>query len=400
MEEPYSSQNRNQNPGGDLFQKVQNAINGANYEEIADLINASVDKALSAARQGFKTGQYTIEKEIKAAKIKAANVKTSVKDQKRKTMEQVDPLSLPAPIPKNPPGTYSAPLMIVGGVASLVLAVFSVSSLLVAVLSGLFELAGAVTTGFFALLGAFLTGKGMAVSKLVKRFKAYMKAVPGRHRVEIATLSQAVGRSEKKVSKDLDKMLKRGMLPQGHLSDDGKILLLSDVAYEGYLKEDAYRKQKEAEKAHWEQLMRDNPVYKEAYLVIAEGERALKEIKKANDVIPGMVVSAKLDRLEKVIRRIFQHIEEHPDKVMASRRFMRYYLPTTLKLVNTYCELDRQPMQGENVMKAKTEIETSLDTISSGFEKFADEFYEDTAMDVSADISVMKTMMAREGLTD
>ena len=79
---------------------------------------------------------------------------------------------------------------------------------------------------------------------------------------------------------------------------------------------------------------------------------------------------------------------------------MNYYLPTTLKLVNAYREFDEQPVQGENIRKAKQEIEDTLDTIISAFEKLFDSMFEDAAMDISTDISVLETMLAQEGLTE
>jgi hypothetical protein len=78
---------------------------------------------------------------------------------------------------------------------------------------------------------------------------------------------------------------------------------------------------------------------------------------------------------------------------------MKYYLPTTQKLVDTYATLDSQNISGANVENAKREIERSLDTINSAFERFLDQFFKDTAWDVSSDISVMGTMMAQDGLT-
>ena len=80
-------------------------------------------------------------------------------------------------------------------------------------------------------------------------------------------------------------------------------------------------------------------------------------------------------------------------------KFMDYYLPTTMKLLNAYEELDKQELTGEHVQSAKTEIENTLDTINDAFENLLDSFYKETAWDVSSDISVLKTMLAQEGLT-
>ena len=78
---------------------------------------------------------------------------------------------------------------------------------------------------------------------------------------------------------------------------------------------------------------------------------------------------------------------------------MDYYLPTTLKLLNAYADMDAQPVQGENIQASKKEIEATLDTLNLAFEKLLDDLFRDSAMDVSSDISVLNTVLAQEGLT-
>ena len=78
---------------------------------------------------------------------------------------------------------------------------------------------------------------------------------------------------------------------------------------------------------------------------------------------------------------------------------MEYYLPMTIKLLNAYEELDRQPIQGGNIESSKKEIEETLDTLNIAFAKLLDNLFQDTAWDVSSDISVLEAMLAQEGLT-
>lgn len=82
------------------------------------------------------------------------------------------------------------------------------------------------------------------------------------------------------------------------------------------------------------------------------------------------------------------------------KKFMGYYLPTTLKLVRAYREFDKQPVAGENITSGKQEIERTMDTINEAFENLLDDLFQDTAWDISTDISVLKTMLAQEGLTE
>ena len=126
----------------------------------------------------------------------------------------------------------------------------------------------------------------------------------------------------------------------------------------------------------------------------------MKRIHEANDKIPGVEISAKISRMELLVDRIFDRVEQNPDSVEDIRKLMDYYLPTTMKLLEAYEELAAQPIQGENIVSSKKEIESTLDTLNVAFEKLLDELFQDTAWDLSSDISVLHTMLAQEGLTE
>ena len=145
-----------------------------------------------------------------------------------------------------------------------------------------------------------------------------------------------------------------------------------------------------------EKQSRINPQVQE---VLDKGEAYIKKIHASNDAIPGEVVSEKMSRMELLTKRIFARVEQNPEVVTDIRRLMEYYLPTAVKLLEAYEELDAQPVQGENILSSKKEIEDTLDTLNIAFEKLLDDLFQETAWDVSSDISVLKTMLAQEGLT-
>ena len=101
-----------------------------------------------------------------------------------------------------------------------------------------------------------------------------------------------------------------------------------------------------------------------------------------------------------LVDRIFDRVEQKPDSVDDLGKLMDYYLPTTIKLLEAYEDLDAQPVQGENILSSKQEIEKTIDTLNTAFEKLLDDLFQDTAWDVSSDISVLQMMLAQEGLTD
>ena len=111
----------------------------------------------------------------------------------------------------------------------------------------------------------------------------------------------------------------------------------------------------------------------------------MRKIREANDAIPGEEISAKMSRMEMLVDRIFDRVEEHPESVADIRKLMEYYLPTTIKLLDAYEDLDAQPVQGENIITAKKEIEKTIDTLNTAFEKLLDDLFQDTAWDLSSD---------------
>ena len=134
--------------------------------------------------------------------------------------------------------------------------------------------------------------------------------------------------------------------------------------------------------------------------VLDRGNAFLRELRRCNDAIPGEQISAKISRMELIVRRIFERAEAHPEIVPDLKKLMDYYLPMTVKLLNAYAEMDAQPVQGETIRASKKEIEETLDTLNYAFEKLLDDLFQDAAMDVSSDISVLNTLLAQEGLTD
>ena len=132
---------------------------------------------------------------------------------------------------------------------------------------------------------------------------------------------------------------------------------------------------------------------------IAEGDAAIKAMRALNDRIQDETISGQIDRLEEVSGKIFDYVKAHPEKLPQIRKFMSYYLPTTLKLLRSYDELSRQGVSGQNITGTMEKVEGMMATIVLAFEKQLDSLFGDQAMDISTDITVLDNMMAREGLT-
>ena len=130
-----------------------------------------------------------------------------------------------------------------------------------------------------------------------------------------------------------------------------------------------------------------------------EYQKILDELRRVNDEIPDEEMTDKISRLEAVSTKIFEQAKADPDKLPRMRKFMDYYLPTSLKLLQTYAELDSQGVEGENITESKYRIEQTMDTLVKAFETQLDKLFASDALDVSTDIDVMENMLRADGLT-
>lgn len=131
--------------------------------------------------------------------------------------------------------------------------------------------------------------------------------------------------------------------------------------------------------------------------IIEDGNQYIAKMRSANDAIPDTDLSECIDRMEQSSKAIFEYISSNPDKAPQIRKFMNYYLPTTMKLLESYQRLDSQVVKGENISGTMEDIERMLYTIAGAFEKQLDALFSEEAMDISTDISVFESMLKQEG---
>ena len=131
---------------------------------------------------------------------------------------------------------------------------------------------------------------------------------------------------------------------------------------------------------------------------INTNDTILHKIRHLNDEIDDEAVSERIDRIELVTASIFHTLEEHPERTEDARRFMNYYLPTTMKLLESYNLMEDQSYQGKNIQTARRRIEDVLDKLVVAAETQQDKLFRAEAMDVDAEIDALETMMASDGL--
>lgn len=252
--------------------------------------------------------------------------------------------------------------------------------------------------------GIWLLANGIRSITKVSRYEKYLKALGSKTYCELNRLAQVVGKSPKFVRKELKAMIDDGLFLEGHLDEEETSLITSNDAYVHYLEakqKQAVKKQEEVVQTVRAQKEADTKkVNAQAQEVLDKGNAFIRQLRACNDAIPGREISEKISRMETLVRKIFHRVETHPEVVPELKKLMDYYLPMTVKLLNAYADMDAQPIQGENIRSSKQEIEATLDTLNTAFEKLLDSIFKTTAMDVSSDITVLQTLLAQEGLTE
>ena len=131
--------------------------------------------------------------------------------------------------------------------------------------------------------------------------------------------------------------------------------------------------------------------------LIKERERAISEMHRLNDAIEDEKISEQIDHLEQTTGKIIDHVVAHPKKLPQISRFMSYYLPTTLKLLNAYDRMDSTGVAGDNISATKEKVEKMMDTIVVAYDRQLDALFGEEAMDISTDITVMENLLRQQG---
>ncbi len=235
----------------------------------------------------------------------------------------------------------------------------------------------------------------------MKKYFRYAELVGDQEYFSISDLAKQVSAPDELVRTDLSKMIRAGYLKDARFDKQQKTLMLTGHVYELYQNAEQGRIEREQEAAREEEQKAHqyDDLPEEAAAIMKDGDEYIRRVRKINDVIPDTdEMSTKLYKIEDTMRAIFAQLRRDPSAASGLRRFMNYYLPTMMKLLNAYVDLDRQSVSTENVQQTKQEIRDSLDTIQTAYEKLFNDLFQNKAWDIQSDISVMKTMMERDGL--
>ena len=229
--------------------------------------------------------------------------------------------------------------------------------------------------GFGAGLGCLWAG--LRRQKQVRTFRSYLAMIGSRTTISISALSSAMGVSPAKVRDTLEDMLDDGFFPLGYLDyGSDRLVLTSDG-------------------------IPDPPKEKPAQEEPAEDPQnaILEEIRAINADIDNPKLNQQIDRIGVITAKVFEYQRSHPQKSNQLHSFLSYYLPTTLKILRAYAQLEDQEVDGENISAAMERIEGMMDKVVEGFEKQLDQLFQGDALDITADVEVLERMLAKDGLS-
>ena len=370
-------------------------------EDLGRNVQAIVDQAINS--QDYQKLNETIRQTVgKAVDLGSGAVRSAMEKKAARTSQPVQeaPKTQDLTVLYSKTGNLTAQglaQVVGGGMLTAGTGILTISSMVLS-LAGMNWFPPILTVAGL-LAGGVSIFFGVKKLNRVSRYKTYRNVLGQKTHVTLEKLARAVGRKVTFVRREVEKMITMGLFREGHLDKEQTMLITSDETFRLFEQsrlqlEERKRQEKlleeQARSAHRPELLD----------VLQRGGKFLDEIRRCNDAIPGVEISNKIYRMEQIVERIFHRTEQHPQIIPDLKKLMDYYLPMTVKLLNAYADMDAQPVQGETILNSKREIEETLDTLNLAFEKLLDELFQETALDVSSDITVLKTLLAQEGLTE
>lgn len=242
-----------------------------------------------------------------------------------------------------------------------------------------------VKKSIFLLFFGYQSLLGWRRRKIGGRMLCYLNVIDNQTQFPVGRLCELTGEREAVICRDFEYVIEKGILRDSFLDRRNLVLVFGDK--EAYLAqgfqsgfsgaEGDYVSETEQEMEH----------------------EILAEIRLVKEEIGHQKISAQVDHIAMITGKILEYQVMKGEKVREIHKFLSYYLPTTLKILKTYVQLEQQQIEGANISAGKLKIENAMEKIVEGFEKQLDQLFQEETLDVSSDIVVLEQMMAKDGLT-
>ena len=244
-------------------------------------------------------------------------------------------------------------------------------------------------------LGTFLGGgcmfaSGILMKRTMQRQATYLAILGPNEAMEIAVIAKKAGVSKKQAEKDLQRMIDKGYFGESaYINKELGYIFMSNRADEELTAARKAAMEKTREATKLEAAKQNASAY----------DQILAQIRDVNERIPDPAMTEKITEIEEITREIFRAVEQEPEKRGKIDRIMSYFLPTTLKLLESYASMEKTSVGGKNINQSKHSIEVAMDTIVEGFRHQLDELYKTDAVSIETEVDVLTKMINRETAT-
>lgn len=271
-------------------------------------------------------------------------------------------------------GSMTAVILIFAGFALIIFSIITFNSILL------------ITCCFLPGTGLIIYGF-LIFSRYIRALKYYNIYMSGSETLQ--DFSDILMDSKRNIRKDIAKMVQLGIMPNAHFNSDDVLVFTADNLGKNVIDVEVEESRNES-----------NIVKQQENLSINQWKSYIKTIKEAENEFKSQDISFSLYRLSKVVEKVIDYLEKHPEKEKDVKKLMEFHLPSTVKLILSYRELDKSGINTFNIEKTKEEIVSACDKIHEAFNGVLEDLYNDKAIDVSTDIQVLKMMLSREGFLD
>jgi len=221
------------------------------------------------------------------------------------------------------------------------------------------------------IVGVILICKGYGKYKLASRFRRLSRAIGEDKKIEISTLEQKLGWSNEHLLRYIQKQTNHGFWPETFLDTKNGLFIL-DYSPTNLKTDSGNQTQDE---------------------LLGSANDSIHEMEAVTRSIEDTDLKAQVDTLTAIAKQVYNQIEQFPDKASQVRQLSNYLLPTMVKLLKEYVEMQNQSVKSDSMLETMNEIKDMTFSVEDPFKKQLDALYSDNSLDVSVEIEVMKKIL-------
>lgn len=259
--------------------------------------------------------------------------------------------------------------------------------------------ADTIAAFLFLFISAAVFAAGTVISQrnmiLARDFFRIRREIQDQSVLAVEDIVTALNKPQQTVAAEINHMIRKDYLPQARLVEGGDLLLVDHAAYKAY--KDNYMGRTVPVKENVPEIEETEVSDDDRATAMEDYEKTLKE---QRDRTGDDVLKEKISALLKLLDAIRHAVNTDPGRVESLNKFVDYYTPTTIKLIERFLQFESSTVITDSIKKTMDDILRSLDKVIDGYEKLLDTLYKDDLLDLNAEMDVMETVMKQDGLIE